>query len=148
MAYRGKRMESKMTLGLPLICAPRVTTFIGSDFSWPNKSRATWLGLTDGIHGGTGLAATVSVEHVRRSVKLPVRGDHARGNRRVIRHPVMERDERIETPTTIALAAFHLFEKFDDELVFDTDATIGPIKPSGNRRARQARRRPRMGKVV
>jgi hypothetical protein len=43
----------------------------------------------------------------------------------------MEQDERIESPAAVASAARDLFQKFEDETVFDKDAAKHLIKAYG-----------------
>jgi hypothetical protein len=60
----------------------------------------------------------------------------------------MDQNERTEDATAVAFAVFDLFRVIGDETVFDVSQAIELIRVYGDRRMREARPRPRRGKVV
>ena len=60
----------------------------------------------------------------------------------------MAQNEQTESATAVAVAVFDLFQVVGDEIVFDASRAIDLIRAYGERRVREARRRPRRAKVV
>lgn len=60
----------------------------------------------------------------------------------------MNQSEQTENATAVAVAIFDLFQMVGDEVIFDVSAAIEIIRSYGDRRVREAWRRPRRAKVV
>jgi hypothetical protein len=60
----------------------------------------------------------------------------------------MDQNERMEGATAVAFEVFELFRVVGDETVFDVSQAIELVRAYGDRRVREARPRPRRGKVV
>jgi hypothetical protein len=60
----------------------------------------------------------------------------------------MDQNEQAESATAVAVAVFDLFQVLGDEIVFDASRAIDLIRAYGDRRVREAWRRPPRGKVV
>jgi hypothetical protein len=61
---------------------------------------------------------------------------------------MMKQSEQTESATAVALAVFDFIQLVGDEMVYDVSRAIDLIDAFGARRAREAWRRPRRGKVV
>jgi hypothetical protein len=61
---------------------------------------------------------------------------------------MVNRKEQTESAIGVAWAIFDFFQVVGDEIVFDIDRAINVIEEFGERRVREAWRRPRRGKVV
>lgn len=61
---------------------------------------------------------------------------------------MVNRKEQTESAIAVAWAIFDFFQVVGDETVFDIDRAINVIEEFGERRVREAWRRPRRGKVV
>ena len=60
----------------------------------------------------------------------------------------MDQNEQREDATAVAVAIFDLFQPVGDEVVFDVSRAIELIRDYGDRRVREAWRRPRRAKIV
>ncbi len=60
----------------------------------------------------------------------------------------MNQSQQTESATAVALAVFDFIQLVGDEMVYDINRAIDLIDAFGARRAREASRRPRRGKVV
>ena len=61
---------------------------------------------------------------------------------------MMKQNEQTECAMAVALAVFDFIQLVGDEIVYDVNRASDLIQEFGDRRAREALRRPRRGKIV